>query len=35
VAAAASRIAWMRDGRMANGEVDPTATPTLVGRPRP
>jgi putative ABC transport system ATP-binding protein len=35
VAAAASRIAWMRDGRMANGEPDPTATPTLVGRPRP
>jgi putative ABC transport system ATP-binding protein len=35
VAAAASRIAWMRDGRMANGEVDPTASPTLVGRPRP
>jgi putative ABC transport system ATP-binding protein len=35
VAAAASRIAWMRDGRMANGEPDPTATPILVGRPRP
>jgi putative ABC transport system ATP-binding protein len=34
VAAAASRIAWMRDGRMANGETDSTATPTLVGRPR-
>jgi putative ABC transport system ATP-binding protein len=35
VAAAAARIAWMRDGRMANGENDPTTTPTLVGRPRP
>jgi putative ABC transport system ATP-binding protein len=34
VAAAASRIAWMRDGRMANGEPDPT-TPTLVAQPRP
>jgi putative ABC transport system ATP-binding protein len=34
VAAAASRIAWMRDGRMADGEPDPT-TPTLVARPRP
>jgi putative ABC transport system ATP-binding protein len=35
VAAAASRIAWMRDGRMAEGEPDPTTTPTLVGRPHP
>jgi putative ABC transport system ATP-binding protein len=35
VAAAASRIAWMRDGRMADGEPDPATTPTLVGRPRP
>jgi putative ABC transport system ATP-binding protein len=35
VAAAASRIAWMRDGRMADGEPDPTTAPTLVGRPRP
>jgi putative ABC transport system ATP-binding protein len=35
VAAAASRIAWMRDGRMANGEPDSITTPTLVGRPRP
>jgi putative ABC transport system ATP-binding protein len=34
VAAAASRIAWMRDGRMANGEPEPT-TPTLVAQPRP
>jgi putative ABC transport system ATP-binding protein len=34
VAAAASRIAWMRDGRMANGEPDPI-TPTLVAQPRP
>jgi putative ABC transport system ATP-binding protein len=34
VAAAASRIAWMRDGRMANGEPDPT-TPTLAAQPRP
>jgi putative ABC transport system ATP-binding protein len=34
VAAAASRIAWMRDGRMADGEPDP-ATPTLVAQPRP
>ena len=34
VAATASRIAWMRDGRMANGEPDPT-TPTLVAQPRP
>jgi putative ABC transport system ATP-binding protein len=33
VAAAASRIAWMRDGRMADGEPDPT-TPTLVAQPR-
>jgi putative ABC transport system ATP-binding protein len=35
VAAAASRIAWMRDGRIADGEPDPTTTSTLVGRPRP
>ena len=35
VAAAASRIAWMRDGRMANGEGDPAGAATLVGRPRP
>jgi putative ABC transport system ATP-binding protein len=35
VAAAASRIAWMRDGRMVNGETDSTATPTLVAQPRP
>jgi putative ABC transport system ATP-binding protein len=35
VAAAASRIAWMRDGRMANGEVEGSAAPTLVGQPRP
>jgi putative ABC transport system ATP-binding protein len=36
VAAAASRIAWMRDGRMADREPDPTATtPTLVAQPRP
>jgi putative ABC transport system ATP-binding protein len=35
VAAAASRIAWMRDGRMADGEPDPATTSTLVGRPRP
>jgi putative ABC transport system ATP-binding protein len=35
VAAAASRIAWMRDGRMADGENDPTGAATLVGRPRP
>jgi putative ABC transport system ATP-binding protein len=35
VAAAASRIAWMRDGRMADGRSEPTATPTLAGRPRP
>ena len=35
VAAAASRIAWMRDGRMADGENDPVAAATLVGRPRP
>jgi putative ABC transport system ATP-binding protein len=35
VAAAASRIAWMRDGRMADGEVEAADTPTLVGRPRP
>jgi putative ABC transport system ATP-binding protein len=35
VAAAASRIAWMRDGRMANGEADPAGAATLVGRPRP
>ena len=35
VAAAASRIVWMRDGRMADGENDTTGTPTLVGRPRP
>jgi putative ABC transport system ATP-binding protein len=34
VAAAASRIAWMRDGRMANGEPD-AITPTLVAQPRP
>jgi putative ABC transport system ATP-binding protein len=34
VAAAASRIAWMRDGRMANGESEP-ATPTLAAQPRP
>jgi putative ABC transport system ATP-binding protein len=35
VAAAASRIAWMRDGRIADGEPDPATTSTLVGRPRP
>jgi putative ABC transport system ATP-binding protein len=35
VAEAASRIAWMRDGRMADGETDSTTTPTLVGHPRP
>jgi putative ABC transport system ATP-binding protein len=35
VAAAASRIVWMRDGRMTDGENDTTGTPTLVGRPRP
>ena len=35
VAAAASRIVWMRDGRLADGENDATGTPTLVGRPRP
>jgi putative ABC transport system ATP-binding protein len=33
VAATASRIAWMRDGRMADGETDPTI-PSLVGQPR-
>ena len=35
VAAAASRIVWMRDGRLADGENDAPGTPTLVGRPRP
>jgi putative ABC transport system ATP-binding protein len=35
VAEAASRIAWMRDGRMADGETDSTTTPTLVGHPSP
>jgi putative ABC transport system ATP-binding protein len=35
VAAAATRIAWMRDGRMSDGENDPTGAATLVGRPRP
>jgi putative ABC transport system ATP-binding protein len=35
VAAAASRIVWMRDGRMADGENDATGTPTLVGHPGP
>ena len=35
VAAAASRIVWMRDGRMTDGEADAAGTPTLVGRPRP
>jgi len=35
VAEAASRIAWMRDGRMADGETDSTTPPTLVGHPSP
>jgi putative ABC transport system ATP-binding protein len=35
VAAAAQRIAWMRDGRITDGEVEATDTPTLVGQPRP
>jgi putative ABC transport system ATP-binding protein len=35
VAAAAQRIAWMRDGRIADGEAEATDTPTLVGRPQP
>ena len=35
VAEAASHIAWMRDGRMADGETDSTTPPTLVGHPSP
>jgi putative ABC transport system ATP-binding protein len=35
VAEATSRIAWMRDGRMADGATDSTTPPTLVGHPRP
>jgi putative ABC transport system ATP-binding protein len=35
VAAAASRIAWMRDGRIVDDEVDLTGTPALAGQPRP
>jgi putative ABC transport system ATP-binding protein len=35
VAAVAQRIAWMRDGRIADGEVEAADTPTLVGRPQP
>ena len=35
VAAAASRIVWMRDGRMTDGEGDPAGTATLVGHPGP
>jgi putative ABC transport system ATP-binding protein len=35
VATAAQRITWMRDGRIADGEVVAVDTPTLVGRPRP
>jgi putative ABC transport system ATP-binding protein len=35
VAAAAQRITWMRDGRIADGEADPTSDPALAGDPRP
>jgi putative ABC transport system ATP-binding protein len=35
VATAASRIAWMRDGRIVDDEVDLTGTPALAGQPRP
>jgi putative ABC transport system ATP-binding protein len=35
VAAAASRIVWMRDGRIADGEADPASDPALAGDPRP
>jgi putative ABC transport system ATP-binding protein len=35
VAKVAERIAWMRDGRITDGEPEPTAAPTLVGQPRP
>jgi putative ABC transport system ATP-binding protein len=35
VAAVAERIAWMRDGRIADGEIDLKDTPTLVGQPQP
>ena len=35
VAEATSRIAWMRDGRMADGDAEATDTATLVGRPQP
>jgi putative ABC transport system ATP-binding protein len=31
VAATASRIVWMRDGRMADGEPEAPSSPTLVG----
>jgi putative ABC transport system ATP-binding protein len=35
VAAVASRIAWMRDGRMADGATDTTDPAALVAHPRP
>jgi putative ABC transport system ATP-binding protein len=35
VAAAAARIAWMRDGRMADSAADGTGSVDLVGRPNP
>jgi putative ABC transport system ATP-binding protein len=35
VAAAAGRIAWMRDGRIADGAADSTDAPALAGRPGP
>jgi putative ABC transport system ATP-binding protein len=33
VAAAAERIVWMRDGRIVDGEGDPTGAPGLAGQP--
>ena len=35
VAAAAARVAWMRDGRMADSAADDTGSADLVGRPNP
>jgi putative ABC transport system ATP-binding protein len=35
VAAAARRIVWMRDGRIAAGEVEAADTSSLVAQPQP
>jgi putative ABC transport system ATP-binding protein len=35
VAEVAERIAWMRDGRITDGEADRPSDPALAGDPRP